>query len=242
MKPLLAAGLVALTIALAGCGGGDPSTTGSTAAGSSPAGSATATSTSAPAPSSPSETVTITMTASPQTGSPSTAPGGAPATPTPPAPATATPTSSSGGPFTLARALAAVRDGVQEHGYVREASFVSHDGSVYCQIASSEGGGVCELTDGAGIEAPGVCAAGDGRSQVGRIEVDERGRVVPVCNSDTIVSVDPATLPRLQEGRVAQVKGAPWSCLDTARGITCVDPQGRRAFRLGRSGYAVARR
>ena len=81
MKPLLAAGLVALTIALAGCGGGDPSTTGSTAAGSSPAGSATATSTSAPAPSSPSETVTITMTASPQTGSPSTAPGGAPATP-----------------------------------------------------------------------------------------------------------------------------------------------------------------
>ncbi|MCG7321338.1 hypothetical protein [Arsenicicoccus bolidensis] len=237
MKPLLAAGLVALTIVLAGCGGGDPSTTGSTAAGSSPASSAT--STSAPAPSSPSETVTVT--ASPQTGSPSTAPGGAPTTPTPPAPATATPTSSSGGPFTLARALAAVRDGAQEHGYVREASFVSHDGSVYCQIASSEGGGVCELADGAGIEAPGVCAAGDGRSQVGRIEVDERGRVVPVCNSDTIVSVDPATLPRLQEGRVAQVKGA-WSCLDTARGITCVDPQGRRAFRLGRSGYAVARR
>ena len=71
MKPLLAAGLVALTIVLAGCGGGDPSTTGSTAAGSSPASSAT--STSAPAPSSPSETVTVT--ASPQTGSPSTAPG-----------------------------------------------------------------------------------------------------------------------------------------------------------------------
>lgn len=113
-----------------------------------------------------------------------------------------------------------------------DARFLSPSGNIFCVLDSA--GAACEVRAGRVTPPDGVCPPG-GPTDVGRVELRPT-RAVPVCNSDSIRTGTPPTLPYQT---VTRVPGTEVTCLSEETGVTCVDPQNRHGFFIARGGFAT---
>jgi len=111
--------------------------------------------------------------------------------------------------------------------------FVLPSGNIYCAIAVRALKG-CEINEGA-IKDPAVCSGVPVSKYVGRVEFIH-GRATPVCNTDTIRTPNPKTLPY---GSAAKVRGSSITCLSETIGVTCINLAKTEGFFLHRGEYVI---
>jgi len=92
----------------------------------------------------------------------------------------------------------------------------------------------CEINEGA-IKDPAVCSGVPVSKYVGRVEFIH-GRATPVCNTDTIRTPNPKTLPY---GSAAKVRGSSITCLSETIGVTCINLAKTEGFFLHRGEYVI---
>lgn len=210
-----ASALVALTVALGGCGSGAGGT--------------------------PSRTVTVEVDApggsTAGTGTPTAATPSA--VPTERATPAEVPTSLAvgrqrGAPHSFAEAKDRVNRTTKVAGVT--SSFQSPSGNIVCVRGAGAAGTsiACEVAKGRiAPPLPTICPAG-GPRDIGRIELRPDG-AVPVCNSDTIRT---GTEPRLAYGTRTR-PGGPVGCVSEEFGVTCVDSASGHGFFLARDTFVT---
>ncbi|MCW2758996.1 MAG: hypothetical protein JWO46_2742 [Nocardioidaceae bacterium] len=112
-------------------------------------------------------------------------------------------------------------------------TFVTPSG-IYCNLTDSNGAPLgCEPAKPT-VEDTTYCA-GAPTKRIGRIELDA-GVPKPVCNADTIRSVDGASLPY---GQATTAAGHAMKCVNQEIGVTCLATGGSRGFFLGTGGFLL---
>lgn len=109
--------------------------------------------------------------------------------------------------------------------------FVTPSGNIYCNVGTSGPKG-CEINVGA-IKDPDVCSGVPVSKYVGRIEF-QRGRAVPVCNTDTIRKPGAKTLPYGSATTVGK-----FACLSEKIGVTCINLKRPEGFFLHKGEYVI---
>ena len=110
-------------------------------------------------------------------------------------------------------------------------NFLSPSGNIYCNVGTSGPKG-CEINAGA-VKDPDVCSGTPVSDRVGRVEF-QRGRAVPVCNTDTIRKPGAKVLPYGS----ATTFGS-FACLSEAIGVTCINVRKTEGFFLHKGEYVI---
>jgi len=128
----------------------------------------------------------------------------------------------------------AVKHFDQAPGPVRSLrKFVTPSKNIYCSVAAAGAKG-CEINEGS-IKDPAVCSGNPVSKYVGRIEF-QRGRAVPVCNTDTIRTPGAKVLAY---GQIAFVENTRYACVSEAIGVTCINTYRAEGFFLHRGEYVI---
>ena len=109
--------------------------------------------------------------------------------------------------------------------------FVTPSGNIYCNVGTSGPKG-CEINAGA-VKDPDVCSGTPVSDRVGRIEF-QRGRAVPVCNTDTIRKQGAKVLPYGSATTVGKI-----ACLSERIGVTCINLKRTEGFFLHKGEYVI---
>jgi hypothetical protein len=122
----------------------------------------------------------------------------------------------------------------QASGPVRSLrKFQTPSRNIYCSVAAAGPKG-CEINEGS-IKDPAVCSGNPVSKYVGRIEF-QRGRAVPVCNTDTIRTPGAKVLAY---GQIAFVENTRYACVSEAIGVTCINTYRAEGFFLHRGEYVI---
>ena len=109
--------------------------------------------------------------------------------------------------------------------------FVTPSGNIYCAIAARGPKG-CEIAEG-GVKDKSVCPGNPVSDTVGRIEF-QRGRAVPVCNTDTIRQPGAKVLPYGVATKVGK-----FACISERQGVTCINVTRPEGFFLHKGEYVI---
>ena len=109
--------------------------------------------------------------------------------------------------------------------------FVTPSGNIYCNVGTSGPKG-CEINVGS-VQDPDACPGNPVSDRVGRIEF-QRGRAVPVCNTDTIRKPGAQVLPY-----GSATKFGRYACLSQTIGVTCIHLKRTEGFFIRKGEYVI---